>query len=414
MDSSFLVDMVRDSLQHDQLVWNGSTVRNGCGRQLGLSARGRAVLLEVLLSSKAAGARSLEEAALFQLIAFYLLDRGRLSSVIDYSSFLDDGKEFMQPAEVSLEITKVCNLRCLHCYNDSGKRDPQELAHSEKVAMARYLGRWGVRRLSLTGGEPVLDSSFPELLSLAEEYKMAVKVTTNGWEMPRELLAAIKVGTVVHVNVSLDGADEGTHDAFRGRRGSYERVLRSMRTLAECRPRVLQLNASIHTISVHQMEALAHLALKYHFDSISFKPVTSSGRRDGRVDFLLSLADLQLYQAERARLAGLFAGRLHIEGNILGGAVPTAALDRIGCNAAERSMLILSNGKMTPCAALNADTLAPDIRTISPMEAWLTHPLFQDFLSMKRAVGNIHVGCPGSRFASANSPQAAIGLRVLQ
>jgi MoaA/NifB/PqqE/SkfB family radical SAM enzyme len=156
------------------------------------------------------------------------------------------------------------------------------------------------------------------------------------------------------------------------------------------------------------------LALAYGFDSVSFKPVTSSGRHDGRVDFFLSPADLQLYQMERAHLAALYGNRLHVEGNILGGAVPEAALDRIGCNAAERSMLILSNGRMTPCSALKADAWAPDIRTISPMEAWLNHPLFQDFRSMKRAAGKSHLGCPGSRFANATSPAASAGLRVLQ
>jgi MoaA/NifB/PqqE/SkfB family radical SAM enzyme len=413
MDSSSLFDVVRDSLGREKLHWSGSVLRNASGRQLALSAEGEAAL-NCAIHGETPDSYSFESAALFQLIAFYLLDEGRLSRVIDYSTLVDEGKEVMQPSDVSIEITKLCNLHCIHCYNDSGKRDAAELADSEKLALADYLGRWGVRRLSVTGGEPVLDPSFPGLLSLAAEYGMAVKVTTNGWKMPAELLTAIETDTVVHVNVSLDGADETTHDTFRGKQGSYARVLRSMRILAECRPRILQLNASIHTISVHQMEALAQLTLEYGFDSVSFKPVTSGGRRDGRTDFLLSLADLRLYQIERARLAAEYEGRLHVEGNILGGAVPEDALDRIGCNAADRSLLILSNGRMTPCAALQADSWAPDVRAISPMEAWLTHPLFQDFRSMKRAAGSLHRGCPGSRFANASAAGASAGLRVLQ
>jgi MoaA/NifB/PqqE/SkfB family radical SAM enzyme len=411
MDSSAFFEIVRDGLRHETLRWDGSTARNVSGRELTLSGTGREAM-RVFLSGN--GTKSIEEAALLQLLSFYLLERGRLAPVIDYSFLLDQGKEYMQPADVSLELTRLCNLRCLHCYNDSGRRDPAELEDREKLEMADYLGRWGVRRISITGGEPVLDPSFAGLLSIAGEYGIAVKVTTNGWEVPDALVAAIDEGTVFHVNVSLDGADEATHDAFRGRHGSYARVLRSMRILAECRPRVLQLNASIHTVSVRQMEALAQLTLEYGFDSVSFKPVTSSGRNDGRTDFLLTLPDLRIYQAERARLASLYAGRLHVEGNILGGAVPESALDRIGCNAADRSMLILSNGRMTPCAALNADSWAPHVRTISPMEAWLTHPLFQDFRSMKRAAGSSHLGCPGSRFASAGSTAANGALRVLQ
>jgi MoaA/NifB/PqqE/SkfB family radical SAM enzyme len=413
MDSSSFFELVRQAFDGGTLRWNGSVVRNDTGRELALSKDGQAALLGEL-SRLAPDTRTLEEAALVQLLAFYLLDRGSLSRALHYTSLIDGGPDFMQPAEVSLEITRLCNLRCLHCYNDSGHRDAAELGDQEKLALVDYLGRWGVRRISITGGEPTLDRTFASLLSLGQEYNITIKVTTNGWELPAALLRAIEEGTVVHVNLSLDGADEATHDAFRGRHGSFSRVLRSMRTLTECRPRALQLNASIHNISVHQMEALAGLASDHGFDAVSFKPVTSSGRHDGRTDFLLSLADLRLFQAERARLGALYAGRLHVEGSILGGAVPEAALDRIGCNAADRSMLILSNGRMTPCAALHSDDWAPDIRSMSPMHAWLTHALFSDFRTMKGGAGRSHQGCPGSRFASSTYAQADPALRVLQ
>jgi MoaA/NifB/PqqE/SkfB family radical SAM enzyme len=413
MDSSAHFDVVRSAFEGDALRWSGSVVQGDAGCELALSEPGHALLRE-LLSRAASAPLTLREAALLQLVAFYLLDHGRLASAVDYASFLAEHRGFMQPAEVSLEITKLCNLRCLHCYNDSGDRDAAELGDDEKLALADYLVRWGVRRMTITGGEPTLDPSFPGLLSLARDGDVSLKVTTNGWALPEVFLTAIDEGTVVHVNLSLDGADEATHDAFRGRQGSHARVLRSMRTLAERRPRALQMNASIHTASVHQMEALARLALEHRFDAVSFKPVTSGGRKDGRSDFLLSPADLELFRAERARIGALYGDRLHVEGNVLGGAAPEAALDRIGCNAAERSMLILSNGKMTPCDALNAGAWAPDFRSMSPMRAWLTHPLFMDFRSVKQAAGSTHVGCPGARFARASGGRRGTALRVLQ
>jgi MoaA/NifB/PqqE/SkfB family radical SAM enzyme len=413
MDSSSLSHFVRDAFQRDRLSWTGDTVRNDSGRELVLSGACLAVL-SAILSDELPVDGGIEQVALIQLLAFYLLDRGSLSPVIDYASLLQQGPTFMQPSEVSLEITKLCNLRCLHCYNDSGKRDPAELSDDEKLAMVEYLGRWGVRRLSITGGEPTFDPSFPGLLSLGSHFSMSMKVTTNGWKLPDSMLAAVEEGTVVQVNLSLDGADAATHDAFRGRSGSYARVLRSMKLLAECRPQTLVLNVSVHAHSVHQMQALAGLAADSGFDAVSFKPVTSTGRQNGRHDFLLSLGDLRLFQAERARLGALYAGRLHVEGNILGGDVPESSLDEIKCNAAERSMLILSNGKMTPCAALNSGPWAPDIRDISPMHAWLTHPLFARFRSMKGVAGGSHVGCPGARFAISSRPNYDPALRVLQ
>jgi MoaA/NifB/PqqE/SkfB family radical SAM enzyme len=409
MDSNSLHEIVRDAFENGMLRWTDNSVSNRSGRELALNSSGENAL-RGLLSSPSRKFFNLNEAALLQLVAFYLLDRGRLASVIDYAALVDQGLDYMQPAEVSLEITRFCNLRCLHCYNDSGQRGPGELRDQEKLALADYLCRWGVRRISLTGGEPTLDPSLPGLLLLAHDNGVAVKVTTNGWALPKALLAAIGAGTVVHVNVSLDGADEATHDSFRGRHGSYARVLRSMRILAECRPQVLQLNVSIHSVSVHQMDALAKIAHDYLFDSISFKPVTSGGRSDGRRDFFLSPSDLQIFRTQRALLGARYHDHLRVEGYVLAGAAPES-LDQIGCNAADRSMLILHNGKMTPCSALNADSWVPDIRDMSPMEAWLTHPVFVGFRSMKRGVGSSHLGCPGARFASAVGNN---GLRVLQ
>lgn len=412
MDSSSLSDFVRGAFQHERLQWKGDTVRNDSGRELALSRAGL-ITLGATLSDELPVDGDIEQVALMQLLTFYLLDHGSLSPVIDYASLLQQVPTFIQPTEVSLEITKLCNLRCLHCYNDSGKRDLAELSNDEKLTMVEYLGRWGVRRLSITGGEPTFDPSFPSLLSLGSRFSMSMKVTTNGWELPDSMLAAIEENTIAQVNLSLDGADAATHDAFRGKSGSYVRVLRSMKLLAECRPQTLVLNASIHAHSLHQMQELASLALANGFDAVSFKPVTSTGRQNGRGDFLLSLADLQLFQVERARLSALYAGRLHIEGNILGGDIPESFLDEIGCNAAERSMLILSNGKMTPCAALNSGPWAPDIRDMSPMHAWLTHPLFTRFRSMKGAVDTSHVGCPGARFAVSSRPNYDSARRIV-
>ena len=234
MDSSTLSECVREAFQREALRWNRAIVRNCSDRELVLSPAGLTAL-RATLSGEPTTAGAIEQAAFVQLLAFYLLDRGSLSPVMDYAVFLRDGPVSVHPSEVSIEITRLCNLRCLHCYNDSGKRDVDELGDDEKLALADYLGRWGVRRWNLTGGEPTLDPSFPALLSVGEQYGIAMEVTTNGWALPDCLLAAIEAGTVVQVNLSLDGADAVTHDTFRGRSGSYARVLSSMQTLARCR-----------------------------------------------------------------------------------------------------------------------------------------------------------------------------------
>ncbi len=410
MSLSLSCDLVRDAFQRMSIQLHGAIVHDYSGRRLALSPSGETSLRQILKGESWAG--DLEQTALVQLLGFYFLDQGSLSGVIDYSSLLEKGPGLMRPTKVSFEITKACNLRCVHCYNDSGKRDAAELNGDEKLVIVDYLGRWGVRYLHITGGEPITDPCLPDLLSSADHYGVSVMLTTNGWTVPDSLLAAIKAGTVVQVNVSMDGVDAATHDAFRGKSSSYARVLNSIRLLGKCRPRTLQLNASVHSTSVNQMEALANLAWENGFDVISFKPVTFSGRSESRHDFLLSLADLRYFRKERARLAALYDGRLHVEGAILDKDVPESVLDRTGCDAAERSMVILSDGKMTPCAALKDETCAPSIRGLSPIHAWLTHPLFVKFRSKKDEICRSSLGCPGARFAMTSGPGRDLAWRA--
>ncbi len=390
-------DHVHNAFRRMRLQWDGAIVRDDSGRMLSLSPSG-VTALRPFLKGELPSLGNIEQAALAQLLGFYFLDQGSLSGVIDYASLLQEGPGLMQPAKVSFEITKACNLSCLHCYNDSGIHDPAELTRDEKMAVVNYLGRWGVRYLNITGGEPVNDPSLPNLLSLANDYGIRVMLTTNGWTVSDSLLAAIAEGTVIQVNISINGVDEATHDALNKKKSSFARVLKSIRLLGLNRPRTLQLNAAVHSGSVNQMEELASFALENGFDIISFKPVTFTGRPEVRRDFLLSLADVHFFRKERVRLRSLYNGRLHVEGQILDNELPESVLDRTGCDAAERSMVILSDGRMTPCTALKDEDCAPSIRSLSPIHTWLTDPLFVNFRSIKEETGRSSQGCSGARF----------------
>jgi MoaA/NifB/PqqE/SkfB family radical SAM enzyme len=397
MSISSLHTIVRDAFHLGRLHLNGTIVHDLDGRELALSSSGTVAFNSICKDERSA-LDTIEESTLVQLLGFYFFDQGSLSRDIDYASLLQNQAGLIQPSKVSFEITKACTMNCMHCYNDSGKRDAAEIANNEKLAITDYLGRWGVRFLHLTGGEPVIDPCLPDVLSIAGKYGMSVIITTNGWTLSDAVLAAIDDGTVVHLNISLDGIDAETHDLFRRSKDSFARVLRSIEILGRHRPRILQLNVCVHTTSLAQMEALGSFAVESGFDSISFKPVTFSGRSEVGQDFLLSLEDLRLFRKMRVRLRNLYKGRLHVDAPILDTKIDASVLDETECDATDRSMLILADGKMTPCASLNAGSFAPNFREQLPICTWLSHPLFVQFRSIKNEISRSNRGCPGERF----------------
>jgi len=343
------------------------------------------------------------EAAFAQLVRFALQDDGTLSRYVDYDRLLGPGAPPARPREVSVILTKRCNLRCLHCYNDSALRDPHELQDDEKLRLVDYLGRWGVTVLNLTGGEPTIDPTFAGVLALARRHRMGVKISTNAWHLPGALLDAIRAGTVIQLSISLDGADAATHDHLRQRRGSFDRVLASLRLLEECRPRTVVLNAGVHLGSLEQMDVIAGLAAAAPVDVVAFKPITFTGRPHGDASFVLGHSELADFARTRDRLRREYAGRLVIDGKLTGDDVQPELQEDLSCQAAQTAMVVQADGRLLPCDTLAGVPDAPNVRDVAPMTAWLGDPVFDWFRGIRDSSsgGCGTSGCPGNAASKA-------------
>ena len=136
------------------------------------------------------------------------------------------------PLTCSLQLTNGCNLRCSFCYASSGARYPEELGPADWIRVMELLASAGICSVTLTGGEPTIAEGFRRILAAAGAYFMNVDVFTNGlhWtEEARNLAGAL--GNV-RCQVSIDGRRE-RHDEVRGRSGSYDNAIRSIRDLRE-------------------------------------------------------------------------------------------------------------------------------------------------------------------------------------
>jgi len=137
---------------------------------------------------------------------------------------------------VRLSVTDRCDLRCRYCMAETMTFLPHRdlLQVDEIAALADILMARGVRRIRLTGGEPLVRRDIGEIVarlggrlgSGLDELTM----TTNGTQLPRfaERLAAAGVR---RINVSLDSLDP---DRFRHitRRGDLAQVLEGVRAAA--------------------------------------------------------------------------------------------------------------------------------------------------------------------------------------
>jgi len=122
-------------------------------------------------------------------------------------------------------ITRRCNLKCVHCYSDSDAHDyPGELTWEQNRAVIDDLAAFGVPGLLLSGGEPLIHPRFFDLARYARERELRLTISTNGTLITADVAARLREIGFAYVGISLDGIGE-THDKFRGKAGAFQKAV---------------------------------------------------------------------------------------------------------------------------------------------------------------------------------------------
>jgi radical SAM protein with 4Fe4S-binding SPASM domain len=124
-----------------------------------------------------------------------------------------------EPRTCIWEITRRCNLRCIHCENQCGEISSRELPPERLRMVARDLVQLGCREVHVTGGEPLMHPDWDNLCRDFAEIGLRTSLITNGTLLDQARLdRAIDAG-VGALGISLDGL-QATHDSIRIRPGA--------------------------------------------------------------------------------------------------------------------------------------------------------------------------------------------------
>jgi 12,18-didecarboxysiroheme deacetylase len=122
-------------------------------------------------------------------------------------------------------VTRRCNLKCVHCYSRSEDSDyGGELSTEQGRALIDDLSQFGAPVILFSGGEPLIRPDILELIRYAGEKGRRTVLSTNGTLITATVAAKLKELGLSYVGISLDGM-EAVHDAFRGVSGAFSRVI---------------------------------------------------------------------------------------------------------------------------------------------------------------------------------------------
>ena len=196
---------------------------------------------------------------------------------------------------LDIELTKLCNFRCIYCYAAPGERQDHELTVEEICDVIDEAITLGLKTVTLTGGEPLLDEKYFTVAQHARERNLLVLLFTNGSCITKEVanrLMELKVSPCV----KLDSLSKATQDRMAGLSGAYQQIMAGIENFIAAgfttKHPVLALNATACRENLKELPDLWFWARQRGI-SPSLTRLQLMGRAQNRSDLMLTPFELK-------------------------------------------------------------------------------------------------------------------------
>jgi MoaA/NifB/PqqE/SkfB family radical SAM enzyme len=282
----------------------------------------------------------------------------------------------VEPQYCIFFVTNRCNARCAMCFNAKAEAASagKDLALDEIEKIARGFKR--LLQFTISGGEPYLREDLPEIVRafVRESGAKFVTLTTNAFLPDRVIPATERIlaqnpGARFNFCISIDDIGE-RHDAIRGVKGGFERLMETYREALKLRRRFN--NVEIHTTTVLSalnreriLEVLDWIDANFETEVPEVLLVRGSPRDPGTVG-----VDLEIYEAAMQKIETMSrnrAGKSGFKNKLI--TTLTARMSNVlvkserekrmivPCVAGSKLVVIRADGTVDPCEIL--ETLAP-------------------------------------------------------
>lgn len=127
--------------------------------------------------------------------------------------------------QIELEISNPCNEHCVHCYRHCFNTTTGFLSFEQSKKVLTQAKKLGAKKATVTGGEPLLNKEWKEIISFADSLEFRISLFTNGSLLKDEdakFLSSIK--NLKEVQLSLYSLIDKVHDSVTGIPGTCEKT----------------------------------------------------------------------------------------------------------------------------------------------------------------------------------------------
>ena len=191
--------------------------------------------------------------------------------------------------DLRISVTDRCNFRCTYCmpaeiFGESYKFLPKDeiLSFEEIARLARIFVEFGVNKLRITGGEPLLRTDLHKLIAMLTGMPGLedLTLTTNAYLLPQQA-QQLKDAGLQRITISLDTLDDEVFKEMNGRGISIDRVLQGIDAAAAVGLAPIKINAVVQKgVNDHTVVDLARY-FKNSGHIVRFIEYMDVGNRNG-------------------------------------------------------------------------------------------------------------------------------------
>ncbi|MBR3382687.1 MAG: PqqD family peptide modification chaperone [Clostridia bacterium] len=276
--------------------------------------------------------------------------------------------ENMYPRVCSLELTNMCNIRCLHCYGDFGIPDKKAtLSFGEAKSILGQLRKIGVDIVELTGGDVTVHPQFHEILynALSAGFKKVVVLTNGILLNSRVFDLANQFRDRIIFQIDLQSLDDEYIHWFTGAKNTVERIKSNIVELVE-RGVYVRVVTTATKKNLLELDNIAKWAYEVGAKEYAVTTVVSLGRAisDNSDLYISEEKDLAVFSEKLQEIVQKYPNFLHL--NIDGQNI------RHNCGCVSSHVVIDSHGDIKLCTMDNlqyfnsslGNVLKEDIATI--------------------------------------------------
>jgi len=308
------------------------------------------------------------------------------------------------PKWIAWEITRRCNLRCVHCRSSSEMeiQGHPDFSLEEAYRLIDDIVSYAQPVVVLSGGEPLTRKDVFEIARYGTDKGLRMCLATNGTLVTDDICGKIKESGIRIVSLSLDGADETVHDDFRSQKGAFAGTINAAHLFKKYGIEFI-INSSFTKRNQEQIPQVYRLAKELGATAWYMFMIVPTGRGEEIMNELITKEDYDKIldwhydmekeedlllvrptcaphyyrvQLQRAKEEGEKVKRRTLKFSTGGSK---------GCLAGQLICLIDVDGNVLPCSYFNLP--AGNVREKSFKEIWENSDLFKDLRDFKKYKG---------------------------